>query len=199
NVYSYFPIFIMMMSETLIAAILGIGLAASSGFRFFIPLLVLSASAYFGMWELNESWQWLGTPAALIVFGVAVIVEIFGYYIPFIDNLLDTIAIPLATLAGTVIMVSTLAELDPVVTWALAIIAGGGTAAAIKTGFGAARATSSVSTAGIGNPVISTAETGISFAMSILSIFLPVIALIVIIIILIFLFRFYRKIKRPRV
>lgn len=186
------------MSQTIIGIILGIGLAASSGFRVFIPLLVLSASAYFGLWELNDSWQWLSSPVALATFGAATLVEIFGYFIPFIDNLLDTIAIPLATMAGTLIMVSTITDLDPVITWVLAIIAGGGTAAAIKTTMGAARATSSVGTAGIGNPVISTAETGISLSMSILAIFLPVIALVVILIIVFFMFRFYRKIRKPR-
>ncbi|HNU59869.1 MAG TPA: DUF4126 domain-containing protein, partial [Aquaticitalea sp.] len=117
------------MTETIISIFLGVGLAASVGFRVFLPLFALSLASYFNVWELNESWQWIGGIPALIVFGVATVIEILAYYIPVVDNLLDAIAIPLAMVAGTAVMVSTVAELSPVVTWALAIIAGGGTAA----------------------------------------------------------------------
>lgn len=186
------------MTEQLISIALGIGLAASVGFRIFVPLLALSAASYFGLWDLNENWDWLGSQTALIVFGAATVVEIFGYFIPFVDNLLDTIAVPLATVAGTAVMVSTLADMSPVVTWALAIIAGGGTAAAIKSSVGGTRLASSATTAGLGNPVISTVETGTSIVMSVLSIFIPVLAFILVIVLGILLFRLYRKIKHRR-
>ncbi|MGJ8593615.1 MAG: DUF4126 domain-containing protein [Aquaticitalea sp.] len=183
------------MTETVISICLGIGLAASVGFRVFLPLFALSLAAYFNLWELNHSWQWVGSLTAVITFGVATIVEILAYYVPFIDNLLDTIAIPLATIAGTAIMVSTVADLSPVITWALAIIAGGGTAAAIKSASGATRLTSSVSTAGFGNPIISSVETGTSIVMSIVSIFLPILALVLVLVVLYFIFKVYKKIR----
>ena len=184
-----------MTTETIISIFLGIGLAASVGFRVFVPLFVLSLASYFNFWELNASWQWIGSLAAVITFGVATLVEVLGYYIPFIDNLLDTIAVPLATIAGTAVMVSTVSDLSPVITWALAIIAGGGTAAAIKSAAGATRITSTVSTAGFGNPVVSTIETGTSVIMSIVSIFLPIIAFILVLFVLYIIFKLYKKIK----
>ena len=58
--------------------------------------------------------------------------EIFGYYIPFIDNLLDTIATPLAAIAGFVIMSSTMVDISPTMTTILAIIAGSGSATAFQ-------------------------------------------------------------------
>ncbi|MEZ4793487.1 MAG: DUF4126 domain-containing protein [Gelidibacter sp.] len=183
------------MTETIISICLGIGLAASVGFRVFLPLFALSLASYFNLWQLNESWQWIGSLAAVITFGVATLVEIIAYYIPFIDNLLDTIAIPLATIAGTAVMVSTVADLNPVITWALAIIAGGGTAAAIKSASGATRMTSSVSTAGIGNPMVSTVETGTSIIISMVSIFLPIVALVLVAIVFYMIFKLYKKIK----
>ncbi len=186
-----------MTSDTVLSIFLGIGLAASVGFRIFVPLFALSLASYFNVWELNESWQWIGSLAAVIALGVATIVEIFAYYIPFIDNLLDTIALPLAAIAGTAVMVSTVADLSPVVTWAMAIIAGGGTAAAIKGASSATRLTSTATTGGLGNPVVSTVETGTSMIMSALSIFIPVLAIIGVALILIFIFWIYRKI-RPR-
>lgn len=183
------------MTETIISIFLDIGLAASVGFRVFVPLFALSLASYFNFWELNESWQWIGSLTAVITLGVATLVEISAYYIPYLDNLLDTIAIPLATIAGTAVMVSTVADLSPIITWSLAIIAGGGTAAAIKSSAGATRLASTTTTAGFGNPVVSTVETGTSLVMSIFSIFLPVIAFVLVILILFIIFKLYKKIK----
>ncbi|MGS2761600.1 DUF4126 domain-containing protein [Sinomicrobium sp. M5D2P9] len=187
-----------MTTETIISIFLGIGLAASVGFRVFLPLLVLSFASYFGMWELNESWQWLGGLPALIILSVAVIAEVFAYYIPWVDNLLDGIALPLAGLAGTLAVVSTTAGLDPAMTWTIALIGGGGTATAIKGASSATRLTSSVTTAGLGNPIISTIETIISAILSAISIFLPMVAVIFVIVILFIVFRFYRRIRPGR-
>ncbi|TRZ42897.1 DUF4126 domain-containing protein [Robertkochia solimangrovi] len=186
-----------MDSTTILSIFLGIGLAASAGMRVFLPLFALSLAAWFGLWDLNPNWQWIGSMPALITLGIAMVLEIFAYYIPFIDNLLDTIAIPLAAIAGTAVMVSTAANLDPLVTWSLAIIAGGGTAMVVKGASAGSRLTSSVSTAGLGNPVVSTVETGGAMVMSAASIFVPVLAMILVIIVLIFVYWFYRKL-RPR-
>ncbi|NER08942.1 protein of unknown function [Muriicola jejuensis] len=186
-----------MTSETMISIFLGIGLAASVGFRVFLPLFALSLASYFGIWELNENWLWIGSLPAIITLGVATLVEVFAYFIPFVDNLLDSIALPLATLAGTAVMVATIADLDPVVTWSLAIIAGGGTAAAIKGASATGRLTSTTTTAGIGNPVIAFIETFTALLFSIVSILAPVIASVLVILLLIFIFVIYRKL-RPR-
>jgi hypothetical protein len=184
-----------MTVDTILSIFLGIGLAASVGFRVFLPLFALSLASYFNVWELNESWLWIGSTTAIITLGIATIVEIAAYYIPVVDHLLDTIAIPLATIAGTAVMVSTAADLSPVITWALAIIAGGGTAAAIKSSASATRLGSTVSTAGFGNPVVSTIETGTSVVMSIVSIFLPILAIILVLLIFYLLVKLFKKLK----
>ncbi|TAI48322.1 DUF4126 domain-containing protein [Flagellimonas allohymeniacidonis] len=186
-----------MSPDTIISIFLGVGLAASVGFRVFLPLFALSLAAYFGAWDLNENWQWIGGLPALLAFGVATLVEIFAYFIPWVDNLLDSVAIPLAGIAGTAVMVSTMADLDPVVTWSLAIIAGGGTATAIKGANAAGRLTSSSTTGGLANPIVSTVETGTAVAVSTASILAPPLAAILVIIILVIIFRIYRKL-RPR-
>lgn len=184
--------------NTIISIFLGIGLAASVGFRIFLPLFALSLAAYFGVWELNESWQWIGSLAALITFGVATVVEIFAYFIPWVDNVLDGLALPLAGIAGTAVMVSTIANLDPVVTWSLAIIAGGGTATAIKGANATGRLTSSATTGGLANPIVSTLETGTAVVVSTASILVPPIAAILVIIILLIIFSIYRKLRPKR-
>lgn len=167
-----------MTPETIFSILLGIGLAASVGFRIFVPLFSLSLAAYVGVIPLNDSWEWVGSSVAIISLGVATVVEILAYFIPFIDNLLDTIAVPLAAVAGTAVMLATMSDVDPAITWALAIIAGGGTAAVIKGSTSTTRLASSATTAGIGNPVIATVETGSAVAMSIAALFFPILAII---------------------
>lgn len=187
-----------MNPETLISICLGIGLSASVGFRVFLPLFALSLAAYFDVWQLNESWQWVGSTTALITLGVATLAEIIAYFIPYIDNLLDSIAVPLAGIAGTVVMLSTVANLDPVITWSLAIIAGGGTAAAIAGTSGTTRLASTVTTAGVANPLVSTLETGTSLIMSIISIFMPIVAVIFTLLICYIFFKLYKKLKKTK-
>ncbi len=187
-----------MSPETVISLFLGVGLAASAGFRVFLPLFALSLAAYFNVWDLNDSWEWIGSLAAVLTLGVATLVEIFAYFIPWVDNALDAISLPLAAIAGTAVMVSTVADLDPVVTWSLAIIAGGGTASAIKGANATGRLTSTATTGGLANPLVSTVETGTAAVVSVASIFFPMVAAVLVIIILVIIFRIYRKL-RPRI
>ena len=181
--------------ETLFSIIIGIGLAASVGFRIFVPLFALSLASFYGIIPLNESWEWVGSSTAIIILGIATIVEILAYFIPWLDNLLDTIAVPLAAVAGTAVMVATVSNLDPTITWALAIIAGGGTATAIKGSTSTTRLASTATTAGIANPIISTVETGTSIVMSVFSIFIPILAIVLVGVIFWILFRVFKLFK----
>ena len=148
---------------------------------------------------LNESWEWAGSLTSVIILGVAAIVELTAYYIPYVDNLLDSITIPLAAIAGTAVMVSVVGDLDPVFTWTLAIIAGGGTAASVASTAGAARLTSTATTGGLANPVISTAEAGFSGILSFLSLIAPIFAVLIVIFIFIAFRKLYKKLfkKKP--
>jgi hypothetical protein len=184
-----------MNLETILSICLGIGLASASGFRVFLPVFALSLASYFNVIPLNESWAWIGGLPALISFGVAMIFEIFGYYIPFIDNLLDTIATPLAAIAGFVVMASTMVDISPTMTTILAIIAGSGSATAFQGLTTTTRLASSVKTAGLGNPVVSTAETGTAITLSSLAIFLPIVAIILVVIIFGIIYWIFKKLK----
>lgn len=184
-----------MNLETILSICLGIGLASASGFRVFLPVFALSLASYFNVIPLNESWAWIGGLPALISFGVAMIFEIFGYYIPFIDNLLDTIATPLAAIAGFVVMASTMVDISPTMTTILAIIGGSGSATAFQGLTTTTRLASSVKTAGLGNPVVSTAETGTAITLSSLAIFLPIVAIILVVIIFGIIYWIFKKLK----
>lgn len=184
--------------STILSLFLGVGLAAASGFRVFLPLFVLSLTANLAgnYIEIDESLQWVGSWPALITLGVAMIVEIGAYYIPFIDNMLDTISVPLAGLAGTFAVGATLVDMNEVATWALAIIAGGGTAAAISSTTATARAVSTTTTGGIGNFLVNTGETIGSLILSITAIVLAPLAFLIAVILLFVVIKVWRRVKK---
>jgi len=164
-----------MNTEILTAVALGIGLSASTGFRVFVPMLVASVAAHFGILPLSDSFHWMGSWAAIISFGTATVMEIAAYYIPFVDNLLDTITTPLAIGAGTLLMTSVLPVDNELVRWITGFVVGGGAAATIQSGSVVSRLTSSKLTAGAGNPIVSTGENIAALGGSVLSLFIPVI------------------------
>ena len=188
----------LLSISTIFSLFLGIGLAAAAGFRIFLPLFVLSLAVKLGgsFINLDESWLWVGSTPALITLGVAMLVEIGAYYIPIIDNMLDTIAVPLAGVAGTIAVGITMPEMNEVATWALAIIAGGGTAAAISGTTAAARVVSTTTTAGAGNFLVNTGETLSSTVLSITAIVLAPLAFIIAVVILYCCYHAFKKIKR---
>jgi hypothetical protein len=175
--------------ETFLSLCVGIGLAAACGFRVFVPLLVMSLMAQSGHLELTAHFAWIGTPYAGTAFAVATLVEILAYYIPYIDNLLDVISTPLAIVAGIVVTLSVLTGLPTFWTWSLALIAGGGVAGSTQTGTVALRGASTVTTAGIGNALVSTGELFGAVGTALLAIVLPIVALVVVVIFLLFLSR----------
>ncbi len=149
----------MDLLQVVLSLSLGLGLAAACGFRVFIPPLMMGVASRFDLYELEGSFVWVGETWAIGIFAIATLAEIGGYYIPWIDNLLDTIATPAAIIGGIFVTSASLeGDMDPGIQWMLAIIAGGSTAGVIQIGTVATRAASTGTTGGLGNPVISTLE-----------------------------------------
>lgn len=180
----------------ILSAFIGIGLSAATGFRVFLPMFAVSLASYFHWIPMSEQFEWLAGLPTLITTGIATIVEILAYYIPFIDHLLDTISVPMATAAGTILFASQFADFGTFPQWALALIAGGGTAATISSGFAGIRAASTATTGGLGNSIVGTTETAGAGIMSILAMAVPVIAAIIAIILVILVVVLGRKALR---
>ena len=187
-----------MELELLLSIALGVGLAAACGFRIFVPFTVMSVAALGGYLDLSPTFAWIGTYPALAAFGTATVLEILAYYIPWLDNLLDTIATPTAVIAGTVATASVVTDMSPLLTWVLAVIAGGGTAGMIQAGTALLRGTSSLTTGGLGNPLVATGELAGSIFTSVLSIVLPWLAFLLAVVFGVVLFRRLAR-RRSRV
>lgn len=163
--------------DILLAICLGIPLSAACGFRVFVPPFAMSLAAIYGDFELSPQFAWLATYPAMVALGMATVVEILAYYIPVIDNLLDTIEIPTAIAVGTILTGASLGDVDPVLQWTLAVIAGGGTAGIIESATTVTRLASTGLTGGIGNIFLATMEALSAAVLSILALTLPLLAM----------------------
>ncbi|MFN3380186.1 MAG: DUF4126 domain-containing protein [Runella zeae] len=177
--------------EFFLSLCLGIGLAACSGFRVFVPLLLSSIAVHFGWVNVTTGFEWMGTWTAITLLGTATVLEIGGYYIPWVDNLLDTIALPTAFAAGTLLTTSFIEINNPMLQWGLGLMIGGGTAGFIQAGTSMVRLASTKLSGGVANPVVATVENIVSIGFSFVTFWFPIIAFSLVVI---FIFWLLRKI-----
>ncbi len=159
-----------------LSLLLGIGLSAACGFRVFVPLLIMSPASQNGHLSLAPGFEWIATPEACGAFAVATLCEVISYYIPWWDNLMDSLSSPAAVAAGTITTASVFTDTSPFLQWTLAVIAGGGAAGMVQAGTVLVRGASSFTTAGLANPVVSTVELGAATITSILFLLAPIVA-----------------------
>ena len=126
---------------------------------------------------------------------MAALAEILAYYIPGVDNLLDTLATPAAFVAGTIVSAAVITDLPPMVKWAAAIIAGGGIAGVTQSVTTLVRAKSTLMTGTLGNPVVATAELGGSLIVSLLALAAPLLTAMAIIVLLWLAIRWIRQLS----
>ena len=184
--------------DYLLSAALGLALAACSGFRVFVPLLAASLAYRTGVLHPSAGFAWLGTWAAVAALGTATVAEILGYYFPVVDNVLDTITTPASFIAGTVLLTAALPDLNPVVRWGLGVLVGGGTAGLIQTGTTLLRGASTVSTAGLGNPVLATIENTLAIFGTALALLLPLLAAGLVLVLVLYIATRLRRWRRKQ-
>lgn len=184
--------------DALIGVFVGLALSAAVGFRVFIPLLLTGSAARLGYLELTADMAWLGSDTALVALATATVLEVSAYYVPWLDNLLDTIATPTAVVAGVITWAAVTPELSPLLRWTLAVVAGGGAAGLVQSSTALLRLQSSGFTAGLANPVLATAELLGSLTLSVLAVLAPVFAAVLVVLVLVGLGWLYRRATRRR-
>jgi len=179
--------------DALIGFFVGLALSAAVGFRVFVPLLLTGSAARLGYLELTTDMAWLASDAALVALATATVLEVSAYYVPWLDNLLDTVATPTAVVAGVIAWAAVTPELSPLLRWTLAVVAGGGAAGIVQSGTTLLRLHSSAFTAGLGNPVVATGELAGSVSLSVLAVLAPVLAAVLVLLVLVALGGLYRR------
>jgi hypothetical protein len=182
--------------DYVIPVALGIGLAAATGFRVFLPLLLVGLAGRGGYLPLGAGVEWITTSPALVMLAIAALTEVAAYYVPVLDNLLDGLAGPLAVGAGIAVSYAVMGDLPPMLKWTLAIIAGGGAAAATQGATTLLRGTSTALTGGLGNAALATIEAAGAIILTVLAIAVPVIAALLAIIFIIAAWRLVMRIVR---
>jgi hypothetical protein len=157
------------------AVMAGICLSAAAGLRVFIPILALGLAGRFELLPISEQFMWMTSTPVLTIVGLAAFMEVGSYYVPLVDNLLDVLATPAALAGGTVIVSSLLPEMNAVAQWGSAAVLGGGTAGVVQGSTVLARGLSTASTGGLGNPAVSTGETGGSLLAVVLALLVPIV------------------------
>jgi hypothetical protein len=186
------------LAAGLVAVPLGIGIAAATGFRVFLPLLALGLAGRFEIVPLADSFSWLADTATLLALGVAALLEIAAYYVPGVDHLLDTLAGPAALAAGAVSVAAVMTDVPPALKWTVAIIAGSGSAGLVQGATTLLRAKSGLMTGGLANPAVATGELGGAVGLSVLAIFVPVLAIVAVVALLYAAFRYGRRLWNRR-
>ncbi|MEL7059298.1 MAG: DUF4126 domain-containing protein [Acidobacteriota bacterium] len=167
----------MNEADLVLTIFLGLGLAASCGFRIFVPLLIAGLAAHSGHLSLASDFEWMASTPALWAFGIATCLEVAAYWVPWVDNLLDVAATPSAVVAGTLATMSQIGDMEPFFAWTIAAIGGGGAAGLVQTGTAVLRQMSTLATGGLANPLFSTVEAGASLGGALLAIAFPLLAL----------------------
>jgi hypothetical protein len=158
---------------------LAFGLAAVAGIRAWLPLLLTGLLARFGLVHVGESFAFVSSTPALVLFGVATVVEIAGDKIPAIDHTLDMAGTFVRPAAGALLAAAAMYQIEsPLYACVLGLVIGAPTALVPHATKAAARAASSTFTAGLANPLLSFAEDGLAIGMFILAIVLPVLLVI---------------------
>lgn len=175
--------------ESLIGIAIGIGLAAATGFRVFLPLLIAGIAAHWGGLQLSNGFEWIASSGALVALATASVLEVAAYYVPGVDHALDLLAGPVAVAAGVVASASVMADIPPYILWPVAIIGGGGVAGLTKATNAVVRAKAGLTTAGFANPVVSTGETAGAVGVAVAAIVIPLVCLTVVVILVLWLAR----------
>jgi uncharacterized protein DUF4126 len=159
---------------------MGIGLAACAGIRAWLPLLMAGGLARWGIIELGPSFQFIAGDRALILFGVATVIEILGDKVPAVDHALDSLSTVLRPAAGSLLAASVLWQVsDPLTALALGVAVGAPTSLVPHAAKSLLRAASTTFTGGLANPFISILEDLMAVALFVLTVLVPVLVAMV--------------------
>lgn len=180
--------------------LLGLGLAAATGLRTFLPLLALALSERFGLFglSLNESWGWLTSDVALITLAVASVVEFVADKIPVVDNALNAVGLVARPAAAAIAAGSVFVGVDPTVAAVAGVMVGAPTALAFGAAQGTARAASTAATAGTANPLLSLLDDVLAALAIAAALLAPVLVPVLIVIAGVIVIRVALRLRRAR-
>jgi len=162
------------------ALLTGVGLAAPAGLNAYLPLLILALAGRFSNTiTLDRPYDALATPLGIGIITLLLTVEIVVDKVPGLDHANDLLQSVVRPASGAVLAMASTADsgaINPVVAMVLGLLIAGSVHAVKAT----TRPVVTLTTGGLGNPLVSTAEDGIAAVTAVSAIFLPILSLFLI-------------------
>jgi hypothetical protein len=165
------------MTSLLLALATGVGLAAATGLRAFLPLLAVGLAGRHGFLHLQPGMEWLESDPALWSLAAATALELIGDKVPVVDHVLDSIGTIVRPIAAWIAAYAVFQDWRT--PWAQLLAVGMGVGALAVHGAKAhTRLGSTAISLGHANPILSVLEDVIAFALVAAAILLPLVALV---------------------
>jgi hypothetical protein len=172
-----------LLMEVVPSLAMAIGLAACAGLRAWLPLFLAGALARLGVIDLGESFRFISSNRALILFGVATLIEIAGDKVPAIDHALDALSTVLRPAAGSLIAAAVIGHVtDPLTATVVGIAVGAPTALVPHAAKASVRAVSTALTGGLGSPFVSLLEDMAALVLFAFTVVVPVLVALTLVI-----------------
>jgi len=185
------------VAETLLSLATGLGLSTAAGFNAYLPLLITGILARTtDLITLDAPFNRLEEPVVLGAIAAIGVIDFVGDKVPPVDHVLHSIGLVVAPVAGAVLALSATSDTD--VMPAVALIIGVLAAEATQGARASVRPLSTVTTGGIGNPVLSLGEDGLSATLSFAAIIVPLVALVLVAAIVVLVVWAVRRARRRR-
>ena len=174
------------------------GLSTAAGLNAYLPLLTVGLLArYTSLIHLDGPYALLSHPVVLLVIAVLALLDFIGDKIPAVDHTLHAAGLIVAPVAGAILFMaanSATGSVSPLLAAICGVLIAGTTQGARAT----ARPLATVTTAGIANPVISFFEDVVSLVLSVLAIFLPILAFLLVLLFAFLMVMLFRRVLRRR-
>jgi hypothetical protein len=182
--------------ELLSGLLSSLGLSGAAGLNAYVPLLVVGLLSRLGVMHLNGPFDLLANPWVLLAVGVLGVLDFVGDKIPGVDSALHLVGGLINTAAGAVLFAAQtgVADVPPALSLALGVIVAGGVHAT-RT---AVRPVATATTGGLGNPLVSTLEDGTSLLLSLLAVFMPVLAVLLLAAVILVAYRLWTRLRGRR-
>lgn len=170
------------MTQALSNIFTGFGLSASAGLNAYIPLLIVALLGRFThLIQLKPPYDALTNVWVIVILAVLVLVEALLDKIPAVDTVYNVIQSLARPAAGAILFAASshvVSDIHPVLALVCGILIAGSVHVAKTT----ARPVITMATAGAGNPAVSTTEDVVAAVTSLLSVLIPIVALVLIVV-----------------
>jgi len=182
-----------MISSLLTSAGLGLG----AGINAYATLLVFGIVA---RWQPalfhDDLARFFATTPVLIVVGILYLIEFVADKVPTVDHVWDIIHTLIRPVAGALVAWAAVSDRIPHGAVILAAVIAGGAALGSHATKATVRGASTLTTAGLGNPVLSLIEDAFAFVNAAIAIFLPWLVILTLIVATLFFVFVYRRLRR---